>query len=67
MTSNHEHKMLYSVFHIHPKVTIEKCYILAKVMYEARIDRAAAGREVNMLKKWPYTAHRAVVRSVSSY
>ena len=43
--------MLYSVFHLHLKVTIEKCYILAKVMYEARIDRAAAGREVNMLKQ----------------
>ena len=41
--------MLYSVFHLHLKVTIEKCYIFAKVMYEARIDRAAAGRDVDML------------------
>ena len=29
-------------------------------------DHAETGAEVNR-KKWPYTAHRAVVRSVSSY
>ena len=42
--------MAYIVL-VHIASLVKNQYILAKVMYEARIDRAAAGREVNMLKQ----------------
>ena len=43
------------------------CNFREKVACHCSIANLIAWTIIHKLKKWPYTAHRAVVRSVSSY